>query len=246
MIKFLVKYGEKEHLQQIVDGKLRFTPSQTYIKLEEKQHNKGQGDLLEGKMKIKIEGARVYHPVTNEYLGTLPKGIFTISIQDVSNMPIFCLSHYGEESIEEIDGVSKIAIDGEHIEGVKRDFPKATHALIIYEPDKFNRSVMNIDDKNFVSDAIRYYDYDINPLQMYMFLTTGSEQIQTEEHLSMTYENRYRHLLCKDISFENQREYRFVGLDELITEPKFYDFRFDAKYQIVPIDELVTKMINAQ
>ena len=59
MEEFFIKYGEKEHLQQIVDGKLRFTPSQTYIKIEEKQHNKGQGDLLEGRMKIKIEGARM-------------------------------------------------------------------------------------------------------------------------------------------------------------------------------------------
>lgn len=89
MAGFFIKYGEKEHLQQIVDGKLRFTPSQTYIKIEEKQHNKGQGDLLEGKMKIKIEGARMYHPETNEYLGTLPKSTVVISIQDVSNMPIF-------------------------------------------------------------------------------------------------------------------------------------------------------------
>lgn len=41
MASFFIKYGEQEHLQQIIDGKLRFTPSQTYIKIEEKQHNKG-------------------------------------------------------------------------------------------------------------------------------------------------------------------------------------------------------------
>lgn len=36
MAEFFIKYGEKEHLQQIVDGKLRFTPSQTYIKIRGK------------------------------------------------------------------------------------------------------------------------------------------------------------------------------------------------------------------
>jgi len=117
MAEFFIKYGEKEHLQQIVDGKLRFTPSQTYIKIEEKQHNKGQGDLLEGRMKIKIEGARMYHPETNEYLGTLPKSTVVISIQDVSNMPIFCLSYYGEESIVDVEGLTTIDIDAEHIDG---------------------------------------------------------------------------------------------------------------------------------
>lgn len=50
-----VKYGKKEHLQQIVSGKLRFSPSQNYIKMEELLHNKGQGDLLEGKMPLQIE-----------------------------------------------------------------------------------------------------------------------------------------------------------------------------------------------
>lgn len=129
MAGFFIRYGEKEHLQQIVDGKLRFTPSQTYIKIEEKQHNKGQGDLLEGKMKIKIEGARMYHLETNEYLGIFPKSTVVISIQDVSNMPIFCLSYYGEESIVDVDGLTTIDIDTEHIDGVKKRLYKKAKSL---------------------------------------------------------------------------------------------------------------------
>ncbi len=39
--KFMIKYGKEEHLQQLVDGKIRFAPSQTYVRLEEAQHNKG-------------------------------------------------------------------------------------------------------------------------------------------------------------------------------------------------------------
>lgn len=42
-----IKSGEEEHLQQIVDGSLRFSPSQVYVKMEEEQHNKGQGDINE-------------------------------------------------------------------------------------------------------------------------------------------------------------------------------------------------------
>lgn len=214
-----IKYGEKEHLQQIVDGKLRFTPSQTYIKIEEKRHNKGQGDLLEGRMKIKIEGDRMFHPETNEYLGTLPKSTVVISIQDVSNMPIFCLSYYGEESMVDVEGLTTIDIDDEHIDGVKKDF---------------------------VSGEIKYYDYDMNPIQMYMFLAMGTEEIQTDKYLSMTYDNRYRHLLCKDVAFENQREYRFIRLDDLISNPVFYNFKYNGKYLIVPIDDLMTKSIVVQ
>lgn len=235
---FFIKYGEKEHLQQIVDGKIRFTPSQNYIKMEEEQHNKGQGDLLEGKMKIQVEGAKVYHPETNEFLFALPKSTFIISIQDVSNMPIFCLSYYESECIKEVEGASVISIDKEHLLDVKKNFPQATHALVILEPESFISSIDNIDDKHFVHDHIKYYDYEINPIQMYMYLATGEEKIESNKPLSMTYENRYRHLLCKDTSFENQKEYRFIGLNDLIKKPVFYDINFKSKYIILPIDEL--------
>lgn len=87
--QFMVKYGEEAHLQQLVNGKIHFVPSQTYVKIEEALHNKGQGDLLEGKMKLKMEGASMYHPDTDELIGILPAGNITISIQDVNNMPVF-------------------------------------------------------------------------------------------------------------------------------------------------------------
>lgn len=242
VLRYFVKYGEEKHLQQIVDGALRFTPSQTYVKLEETQHNKGQGDLLEGKFKIKIESAKMFHPETDELLGVFPKSTLTISIQDVSNMPIFCLSHYGDEYIEEVDGEEKIVFDENHIQEIKCDFPKATHALIILEPEKFIGDVENIVGHEVVGDVIHYYDYDINSLQMYMFLTTGNTELKKDEMLTMTYDNRYRHLLCKDISFEKQREYRFIGIDELIEEPIFYSFDFSSRYMIVPIEQLKTPL----
>ena len=43
---------------------------------------------------------------------------------------------------------------------------------------------------------------------------------------------------CKDISFSNQEEYRFIGLDELIMEPVFYSFSFNSQYLMVPIERL--------
>lgn len=95
-----------------------------------------------------------------------------------------------------------------------------------------------ITNHQIISDDIHYYDYDVNILQMYMFLATCSTKIQDNQELSMTYENRYRHLLCKDIDFEHQQEYRLIVLDESITDPKFYQFQFTSKYMLVPIEQL--------
>ena len=109
--------------------------------------------------------------------------------------------------------------------------------------DGLINEVRNIDGHRFVSDSIRYYDYDINPLQMYMFLATGEETVQTNTVMSMTYDNRYRNLLCKDISFSQQDEYRFIEINELITDPVFYSFLFTSRYLIVPIEQLKKPLI---
>ena len=98
-MNIFVKYGKLNHLQQIVQGLIRFAPSQNYVLMEKELHNKGQGDLLDGKMKIKAERARIHHPDTNELLYILPKCEFIISIEDVNNMPVFCLSKYNETDL---------------------------------------------------------------------------------------------------------------------------------------------------
>lgn len=239
-IRAMIKYGKKAHLQQIVDGNLRFAPSQQYVEMERDLHNKGQGDLLDGKMKIRFIRAEARNPVTDELLYELPSNDMVVSIQDVNNMPIFCLSHYEDDSIVCINNRDHLVISPDVLDSIKKDFEEATHALIIFEPDKFIADVHRINGHKFIGDSIRYFNYDINPLGMFMFLCTGCETLQKNTELTMTYENRYRNLLCKDIAFSQQKEYRFIGIDELITSPVFYKFEFRSLYAIVPIDQLYT------
>jgi hypothetical protein len=240
MALFMIKYGKEEHLKQIVDGSLRFAPSQTYVKMEELLHNKGQGDLLDGKMKIRFESAKMYDPDTNELKGEIPNCVATISIQDVNDMPIFCISHYGVDDTECYKNIRsyKISLRQDNLNCIKQDFSEATHALIILEPDKFIAGVQAIKGHQIIHDQIRYYNYDSDSLQMYMYLATGNTEEKFNERLTLTYENRYRHLLCKDIDFEKQQEYRFIVLDDLITKPVFYDYEFSSEYVLVPIDDL--------
>lgn len=234
---FLVKFGKRDHLQEIVEGMLRFSPSQTYIELEEKQHKKGQGDLLEGKMKIRCTSLKAYDPDTNEFLGEINNEVMlTMSIQDVKNIPVFCLTS-GDKShcIEYIsDNRYKIKFNDIQKNTVINDFPDSDSALIILEPNKF---INDITRKYIsVSDIIRYYDYEILTLEM-LCLILGVNEIEPGKSYSLKYENKYRHLLCKDISFVNQNEYRFLLLDEYIDKPKKYAFEFTSKYKLVSLDD---------
>lgn len=233
-----IKYGEKEHLQQIVDGHLRFTPAKSYIEIEQKQHNKGQGDLLEGKWVIHAENAKMVSHQTGETFTLPPKSNIVVGTVDVTTLPVFCLSSYDDDILDEN---ARLSLESDAIDKVKCDFPKATHALIIFEKDKFIEQVKSTIGHAIESDSIHYYDYDINDVNMMSFLTTGDEDSFKAKGvtLSMKYDERYRHLLCKDKDFSNQKEYRFIVTDTLTDVPVCYDFAFDCAYKIVPIDELL-------
>lgn len=238
--RFMVKYGEKEHLEQLIGGKIRFAPAKAYIEIEETQHQKGQGDLLEGKVRIKADRMRRFHLETNELIQEGQSCVILLSVPDIKRMPVFCLSQYDDSSIQNYkdDENYTIAISEEKLAGIRADFPKATHALVILDPDEFINDVQSIPNHRIVGDSIRYYDYDINPLQMFMFLSFGDETVQTGGPFTMSYEDRFRLLLRKDKDFSNQNEYRFIEIDETIDDPEFYDFKLTSRYLLVSIDQL--------
>lgn len=244
MIKSIfIKYGEEEHLKQIVSGKIRFSPSQKYIQTELEQSNKGQGDLLEGKWVIHAEGFTMEDNETHERFMFQHKSKITAGSVNVNNMPVFCLSGYSaKDLIFENDSADIFYLTDEKIECIRRDFPKATHALIIYKPEEFIKEVSKAENHSIVSDYIHYYDYNINDIGMVSFLTTGDEMAYRTGGglvLSMSYQDRYRHLLCKDNYFSNQNEYRFIVTDKLSDVPINFEFNFNTEYRIVPISDLV-------
>ena len=244
---FMIKYGKKQHLQQIVDGVIRFAPSQDYVKLEKQQHNKGQGDLLEGKWVIHAERMTMEDLDNNQVIEIPQKTKIVLGAVDVNDMPMFCISQYGSEYIIKTESDERICLTKDKLECIRRDFPDATHALIILEQQKFIDSIKNIKGHIVVSDSIHYYNYDINDIRMASFLTTGDELSYKigKVVMSMTYDERYRHLMCKDKYFIEQNEYRFIVTDELSDVPIFYNFSFESKYVLLPISELEDTIIIA-
>jgi len=233
----MIKYGEESHLRQIVEGKLRFAPSKDYIQMEEKLHSKGQGDALEGKMKIKAS-LKISDTETGVVLRSLPNCISTISFQNVNNFPVFCLSQYDCKSTTNyIDSAHyQIRLLPDDLKCVRTDFPKATHALIILEPNKFASNVQSINNHKIIGEEIHYYDNDTP--EKYMYLATGDTRIRLKEALPIKKSDSYRILLCKNSCFVKQNEFRFIILDELIDSSVFYSYKFTSRYLIVPINKL--------
>lgn len=238
---FLLKIGEREHLKDLIDGQLYCSPSEKYIKQERDLHDKGQGDLLEGKMKIKVAGGHWEDNATHAKIKLLPNSVITIRIENVNNMPIFCMTKGTAEDCEEYKSDTEYVIKYKKSfkEEVERSFKKADSAVIILEPKRFIGSISNTINHAIFAEDIHYFDYDIMDINM-MYYLLGVDKFESNKAYSMVYDNRYRHLLCKDISFGEQREHRIIILDDEIIEPQKYKFKFDSKYLLVDLEDLFT------
>ncbi len=75
---FMIKFGKRAHLQQIVEGRIRFSPIENYVKLEEQQQIKGQGDKLEAKLPVYLSSSKNALIDWGNLLGNVPILPFTI------------------------------------------------------------------------------------------------------------------------------------------------------------------------
>lgn len=234
-ILFLIKFQKRKFLEEIISGLIRFSPSQKYIEQEQLLHDKGQGDLLEGKMLIRSKSAVLRDTNTDDVICACKNYECKIAIQNVNDMPITCFLHGTVDDCCEYHNRDNYTIKlSNNVERtIREDFHNPDSALIILNPQKY---IADMKSKlNTVASSIRYYNYDIQTVQRYKFLCSGDENGDLGPLL---YKNRYRHLLCKDISFKNQKEYRFIRTDKLIQEPEKYDFPFDYDYRLISCKEL--------
>lgn len=64
-VKYLLKFGEKQHLDSFANGNLYFSNAETFQNIENKQQNKGQGDILEAGSRIFARNVVIESPNSN-------------------------------------------------------------------------------------------------------------------------------------------------------------------------------------
>lgn len=235
----MIKYGKKKHLKQLISGMVRFAPTEDYIKLQRETGEKGQGDSDEGKLYIKATRAIMQPHDNTNTTNFVQNANFKISFDELNRKPVFCLSQYFEE--DTTDGTT-LSIAQDKVDTIKHNFPGATHALIIKEPEKFISDLMKISE-SVNSNEIQYYDYNHNWINMYIFVAgEDNEKNKVGTVYNITTENIYRQLYCKSDELKKQQEYRFILTDWLISKPIFLPFTFTSKYKIVPIKRLYKKI----
>lgn len=241
-MKFMIRFGKKAHLQEIIDGKIRFSPVQSFIDLESAQEEKGRGDYKEGKTELKSGHCELTDLSNGEKFPINEGTNILYSFENLVKTPVFCLSYYDGNSI--IDYISTenytIKLPTNNYECIRKDFKDADYGLIILEPEKFINNINNIKNHKFSSDKIQYIEDDSLKKHLYVAGLTKSDldaaNGSLEFHIYKS--NLYRYLFCKDPYFKNQNEYRFLNMDSFIEESVFYDFNFTSQYMLVPIEKL--------
>ncbi len=189
-----VKFGEKQHLQELQHGNLYCGTAKYYRELEKKSHIKGVGD--------RYEGCKVYRDAEFIIDGyKFPKvDEILISNERDDRTPIFCFSHYNRNDF--IKGSSqtdfKLNFTVRYWERIKDEFGE--YALVF----------LNSEENNFVKIVAQYcknkkINAIVRPVEYYNY-QTGDR----------TWLSKYREkdsvmpLFLKDDFFSYQHEARFV------------------------------------
>lgn len=90
-IKYLLKFGQKEHLKQLKNQDLFFSNAISIRGIEENLHIKGQGDKLEGSSKIFSDSFKMIDNNTRNVIIEGDKINATIHFEPADKIPVFCL-----------------------------------------------------------------------------------------------------------------------------------------------------------
>jgi hypothetical protein len=116
-IKFLYKFGKREHLERITEGCVRFMPAKYYQDKEDKDGYKGVGDSLDTVISISNEGENKFKLLWGESSEELKEHVdvssLRVSPKSVSMLPVFCFSYASEENMiyHEKESVWELVLD---------------------------------------------------------------------------------------------------------------------------------------
>lgn len=251
-IKYLLKFGEKKYLQDLVENRLYFANAIFFWGIEDKLKIKGQGDRLEASTMMHAQKVLMQNPDTGEIIASWGISNGLVRIEPAKKMPVYCLfAVYDDDCVADNEGILHINLSDEKKKTIREHFPKADGVVIIENPDQFINDIKNTIGYDVKNDEVHYYNIDEGyktengqvamDLQYMMYVTQDAEPIHENGMVRYTfYEDfAYRVLFCKDLFFENEQEYRFILPTERIDEGTKYNVKFSCEYKISDIQDVL-------
>jgi len=242
-IKFFLKFGERQYLESLQQGNLFFSNAQTFRYYEEQLFIKGQGDRLEGGSMIAANNMSMIDNDTNEPVFTGIKGNMFVHYEPANLLPVFCIfSCFEKDCVKNDDGTLSIKLSDEIKQNIITHFPKADTVAIIKEPELFIEDVHSTIGSECKSGLVNYFHLmgfnseqgTANDLSYFKYLTQDVPPKKEDGKTIYSFNAKYvyRSLLCKDVFFDKEQEYRFILPEINIIKPQEFPVKLQSKIEL--------------
>lgn len=242
-IKLFLKFGEREYLEDLQNGNLYFSNAQTFRYYEEKLFIKGQGDRLEGGSMIAANNVTMIDNTTHELIFTGIKSNMFVHYEPANLLPVFCIfTCFEKDCVTDENGELVVNLSDELKDNILSHFPKADTVAIVHNPQQFISDIQTTIGFKCKAGLVNYFHLmgfesehgTANDLSYFKYLAQDvppkKEGKQTVYSFNADYV--YRSLLCKDVFFSKEQEYRFILPRTKIANAKVFSVRLQQKIEL--------------
>ena len=184
MKRWLIKFGEKEHLEQIINGSLRFCTLGYYSEYEENENEKGTKDYAEGATEIinlkTTTSSLTLCGFTEEELGNISKESIIILVPKKEKY-ISCFSYFTEEDIVKKEIISKSVLENKNW----------NHILLFKDPNTFISNLNTVIGNRCSAKFVQYYKKDQDTDNLNEF--SKSEQFSYQKEFRISFLKSQEH-----------------------------------------------------
>lgn len=248
-IKYLLKFGEREHMESLVNGNIYCSNAITFWEIEDKLKIRGQGDILEAGTRIFAQKMIMQHLDTNEVIAEFGKAKGLVRIEPAEKMPIFCMfAVYEDDCKMDNNGKVVISLSEEKKHTIRKHFPNADAVVIVPNPDGFIEDIRKSIGTDLKAESVHYFHIDKGlgtndrqtaiDMEYMKYLMQDAPPVKVDGATRYTFYEDYafRVLFCKDVFFDKEQEYRIVLPNEKIENGKSYPVNLSTKYEICDLN----------
>lgn len=254
-IKFFLKFGQKEHVESFAAGTLFCSNAQAFWGIEDDLKIRGQGDKLEASSRFFGQKMLVYDYDDMSRVAEVANCSGLVRYEPAERIPVFCLfAVYEDDCTTECDDGIAIKLSDEIKQTIRDHFPKANAVAIIDNPECFLCDVEKSISTEIKHGEVQYFCIDEGLLtddgKRAMDMQYMKYLVQDEppvvENGKKTYrflaKHVYRSLLCKDVFFKNEQEYRIILVNEKISKGTGYPVRFSNEIHVMDLNSFFEGM----
>lgn len=259
-IRYLLKFGKRENISGIVNGKVWLSTAERLRKIED-ELVKGQGDKLEGGMHIAATGMRFVEEGTGKTANLSGLINLNIFMEPVKDVPIYCMFACFDK---DVDNDGTIKLDNKTQQTIREHFPEADAVAVISKPgvfiSEFVSTIHNVGEnkplycKTDLAHYFKMYGTEVtlkdgskgisNDMELWKFLTQDHDPVQegNKTEWIVYRDDAWRNLFCKDVFFEGEQEYRFILPNETVISGKMYEVTLSEKIDVYGLDDFFADM----